>query len=312
MLTPVDIENKEFTKAFRGYDVYEVEEFMKSLVADYEKLYRENGELKEKNALLNDAIGNYKGMEETMQNAILVAQRTAEDIKQNAYERSETIVKDAERRAAEAVNNANRSISHLEKTYLSMQQEMNGFKAKMSALLSTYMQLLSELPEQAVTQGRMQPAAPAEPISYAAPAETPVEAPAKAPVDVAAAKPTPAPADEPDQEDTNTFTLPLVTPPTAQETPAPPQTAAPLESSGFRTERKLNPVVEELLKKKKEEQQREEVRQTAEPDVKDKEPQPEETFSVTKDTIQKESKTVMSEINVEDLQTYDVFKDDTI
>ncbi len=316
MLTPVDIENKEFTKAFRGYDIYEVEEFMKSLVADYERLYRENGELKEKNALLNDAIGNYKGMEETMQNAILVAQRTAEDIKQNAYERSETIVKDAERRAAEAVNNANRSISHLEKTYLSMQREMNGFKAKMSALLSTYMQLLNELPEQAAAQSQMQPAAPAEPVSPAAPADRPAETPAdpsaKTPADMPAAKPTPAPADEPDQEDTNTFTLPLVTPAAAQESPAAPQTAAPAESSGFRTERKLNPVVEELLKKKREEQQREEARQAAEPDVKDKEPQPAEAFSVTKETIQKESKTVMSEINVEDLQTYDVFKDDTI
>ena len=46
MLTPVDIENKEFTKTFRGYDVYEVDEYMKDLVADYEKLYRENAELK--------------------------------------------------------------------------------------------------------------------------------------------------------------------------------------------------------------------------------------------------------------------------
>ena len=31
---------------------------MKNLVADYEKLYRENAELKEKNAMLNDAIGS--------------------------------------------------------------------------------------------------------------------------------------------------------------------------------------------------------------------------------------------------------------
>ena len=44
----VFVENKEFTKAFRGYDIYEVEEFMKGLVADYEKLYRDNAELKEK------------------------------------------------------------------------------------------------------------------------------------------------------------------------------------------------------------------------------------------------------------------------
>lgn len=48
MLTPVDIENKEFNKSFRGYDIDEVEEFLQTLVTDYEKLYRENASLKEK------------------------------------------------------------------------------------------------------------------------------------------------------------------------------------------------------------------------------------------------------------------------
>lgn len=283
MLTPVDIENKEFTKAFRGYDIYEVEEFMKSLVADYEKLYRENGELKEKNTMLNEAIASYKGMEETMQNAILVAQRTAEDIKQNAYERSETIVKDAERRAAEAINSANRSIGHLEKSYLNMQREMNGFKAKMSALLSTYMQLLSELPENAM------------PTASAAPAQ-----------EIPVPEPTSQPASEPvenlDKEDTNTFKLPII------DEEKKPEAASPVQKpaepvTGFSSERKLNPVVEELLKKKREEQQQSEQPVT---------PQAQQPFSVTKETIQKEPKATVSEINVEDLKAFDVFKDDTL
>lgn len=302
MLTPVDIENKEFAKAFRGYDVYEVEEFMKALVADYEKLYRENGELKEKNAMLNEAIGNYKGMEETMQNAILVAQRTAEDIKQNAYERSETIVKDAERRAAETVNTANHAISGLEKTYLGMQREMSGFKAKMSALLSTYMQLLNEMPEQSTvtSQGRFEPA----PAPTAPPSAVQPEA-----------------ADD-NKEDTNTFTFsmpkeaeekqpaeaPVWTPIPGAEKVQKPIASAPV--TGFQTERKLNPMVEELLRKKKEEQ---EAAQRAEAEQQQSaQPTADADFSVTKETIQKEPKTQMSSINVEDLKAYDVFKDDTL
>lgn len=277
MLTPVDIENKEFTKAFRGYDIYEVEEFMKTLVADYEKLYRDNAELKEKNAMLNEAIGSYKGMEETMQNAIMVAQRTAEDIKKNAYERSETIVKDAERRAAEAINNANRSISNLEKSYLSMQREMNGFKAKMSALLSTYMQLLSDLPEKPVSTPAVNMSIP-EPV-----AESSFQPKAEAPVA------------EPDKEDTNTFTLP-----SKEAESAPCEAAEALEQpaveptpakADFTIERKVNPVVEELLQKNREER----VQETG--------------FSVTKETIEKEAPI---SINVEDLKTFDVFSDDSI
>ena len=224
MLTPVDIENKEFTKTFRGYEIYEVEEFMKGLVADYEKLYRDNAELKEKNALLNEAIGNYKGMEETMQNAILVAQRTAEDTKKNAYERAETIIKDAERRAAEAISKANQSIANLEKTYLGVQSEMNGFKAKMSALLSTYIQLLSEMPEKASTK-TFESLTAQEPV---------VEA-----------------KDEIDQQNTNTFVFPSSNEEKEEETPGCVPEPLPT-NTGFEAERKPNPLVEELLQKRKE------------------------------------------------------------
>lgn len=277
MLTPVDLENKEFTKAFRGYDIYEVEEFMKDLIKDYEKLYRDNGELKEKNAVLSETINSYKGMEETMQNAILVAQRTAEDIKQNAYERSETIIKEAERKAAETVNNANRSISNLEKTYLNMQREMNGFKAKMNSLLSTYMQLLSDLPEKT-----------AVPFSNAN---------------------IPEPTNEPQAdvqavEDTNRFTLPSVAA-EQKETAEPaldvkPDAAPKAAEENFVPERKINPLVEELMQKNKEQAP------VLENEAKD------EPFSFVKQTVEKETAPEISTINLDEAKTFDVFSDDSL
>ena len=147
MLTPIDIENKEFSKAFRGYDSIEVDEFMRSLIADYEKLYRDNGALKEKNAILTETLENYKGMESTMQNAILVAQKTAEDIKQNAYERSNTITKEAEIKAGNIIREAEKRSGELEKEYSVLKKEMNTFKARMNSLLHTYLRLLDEMPD---------------------------------------------------------------------------------------------------------------------------------------------------------------------
>lgn len=147
MLTPVDIENKEFAKTFRGYDSIEVDEFMRTLVTDYEKLYRENGSLKEKNAVLSETLENYKGMETTMQNAILVAQKTAEDIKQNAYERSATIEREAEIKAKNIVSDAKQRATELEKECTHLKKEMNTFKARMNSLLQTYLKLLDDMPE---------------------------------------------------------------------------------------------------------------------------------------------------------------------
>ncbi len=300
MLTPVDIENKEFTKAFRGYDIYEVEEFMKSLVTDYEKLYRDNAELKEKNAVLNDAIGSYKGMEETMQNAILVAQKTAEDIKKNAYERSETIVKEAERRAAEAVNQANRSISNLEKTYLSMQREMNGFKAKMNALLSTYMQLLSELPEKGGVKGFSTLNVPELAEVEESVAESNYE----------------TTSEQEDQSNTTPFTLPSFTDlKKEEEAPgcvAEPAVMEPTSEIGFETERKINPIVEELLQKKKEQAQQEQVSAMSQISESPVEQAPIESFSVTKETVQSDPEATLSSINLNNLKHFDVFSDDSI
>ena len=48
MITPLDIENKKFSKQMvNGYNVDEVDEFLDEITADYEKLYKENKALKD-------------------------------------------------------------------------------------------------------------------------------------------------------------------------------------------------------------------------------------------------------------------------
>ena len=47
MLTPLDIQNKKFKKTLRGYDIKAVEEFLEEIMYDYEKVYKENVELKD-------------------------------------------------------------------------------------------------------------------------------------------------------------------------------------------------------------------------------------------------------------------------
>ncbi|MBR6640970.1 MAG: DivIVA domain-containing protein, partial [Clostridia bacterium] len=85
MLTPLEIENKTFGKqVVNGYSTAEVHEFMATLLRDYEQLYKENIEYKDKIEMLNQGIQHYKSIEDTLQNALIVAQGTAESVKQNA------------------------------------------------------------------------------------------------------------------------------------------------------------------------------------------------------------------------------------
>ena len=63
MLTPLDIENKKFSKQMmNGYNVAEVDDFLDELTADYEKLYKENADLKEKLDVANNNLTQYKSI----------------------------------------------------------------------------------------------------------------------------------------------------------------------------------------------------------------------------------------------------------
>ena len=66
MLTPMDIHNKEFKRGFRGYSEEDVDAFMNNIASDYEKVYREYCELKERCDSLQDKLTQYEKMEATM------------------------------------------------------------------------------------------------------------------------------------------------------------------------------------------------------------------------------------------------------
>ncbi len=100
MLTPIDIHNKEFTKGFRGYNETEVDEFLDQIVNDYEKLCRTNEELKERIARSERDVEQYKRLENSLQDTLLVAQRTAEEVtsaaRKFALETRESVAKECQ------------------------------------------------------------------------------------------------------------------------------------------------------------------------------------------------------------------------
>ena len=147
MITPVDLENKEFGKSFRGYDIDEVEAFLTELTKDYAKIYRENAGLKDKNAILTDAIENYKEMEETMRSAIISAQRTSEEIIKNAHDQADNIVKEAKIRAEAEYTKMDARIDALTRECAEIEGRSSLVRAKLRTVLNTYISMLDEFPE---------------------------------------------------------------------------------------------------------------------------------------------------------------------
>ena len=82
MLTPLDIENKKFSKQIvNGYNVEEVDDFLDEIGVDYAKKQKELNEVSKKVEELNASLEHYKNIEETLQNTLLMAQSTAEELK---------------------------------------------------------------------------------------------------------------------------------------------------------------------------------------------------------------------------------------
>lgn len=146
MLTPLEIENKTFNKQIvSGYNVEEVKHFMSELLSDYEKLYKENIEYKDKLEVLNQGIQHYKSIEDTLQNALVVAQGTAETVKSNAKVEADNIIKEAEINAQKSVENINKQVVQKQLQLDEAKKQFDVYKAKMEALLISQLEILKEV-----------------------------------------------------------------------------------------------------------------------------------------------------------------------
>lgn len=105
-LTPLDIQKKEFKKSFRGFDETEVKDFLEKVSEAYEKIYKENQQLKEEIKILSERVRGYEDLETTLKKAIVLAEKTAEEVRINAEKEKEIILKEAESKAKEIISDA--------------------------------------------------------------------------------------------------------------------------------------------------------------------------------------------------------------
>ena len=125
MITPLDIQNKEFKKSMMGYKTKDVDGYLDFINTDYEKLYRENVELKDKIGVLTDQIKQYNSLEETLKNTLVVAQSTADEVTKSARKKSNLIVEEAELKAKNKVNDALDEVKHIKIEYEQLKKEID-------------------------------------------------------------------------------------------------------------------------------------------------------------------------------------------
>ena len=160
MITPLDIENKKFYKQMvNGYNVEEVDEFLDEVMVAYEKLYKENIELKKNAEELHNDVGQYKNIESTLQSTLVIAQKTADEVKETAEKqakqvideansKAEQIVREAELAAKEKTADIDNQIIAREKELVELKKKFEVYKAKMESLLISQLELIKDITEE--------------------------------------------------------------------------------------------------------------------------------------------------------------------
>lgn len=142
MLTPIDVQAKTF-KSGMGYSKADVDTFLTNLYADYETLYRDNMELKNKMALLNESLSRYKDIEKSLQKALVLAETTSEETIAAAKTNAAVIEQEARVKADAIVADAKAEMENLRSTTVELIQRYESYKAQYKALAAAQMDLLN-------------------------------------------------------------------------------------------------------------------------------------------------------------------------
>ena len=158
VLTPLDIHNQEFRRALRGYSADEVDDFLDRVVADFEALLKENAQLRQDIEDLRGRVEQYRQLENTLHNALIVAQETAEEVKQSARREAQLIVREAEEEAARMVKASEGRVHDTEERLVVVQRETAAFRAQVRSQFEAQLEMLrGDLPAPGASRREVRP-----------------------------------------------------------------------------------------------------------------------------------------------------------
>lgn len=144
MLKPMDIHNKEFKKSMRGYDAEEVDEFLDEIIVDYEKMQREIDMLKTQLSNYSENMNNYREKEISLNNALVSAQRFADQLKQDAEGRAAEIIAQAEEEAQKIIGNTEEKYNKVLNDYTTLASRYHDAKETLKEYFQNQIQMLDQ------------------------------------------------------------------------------------------------------------------------------------------------------------------------
>lgn len=140
-MTPLDIRNRTFRKGIRGYQCEEVEKFLEEVSQEFELAYTENFELKEKTKELETEISHYRQIETTLQQTLVLAQQTADEVKEAARQEAALILREAEHEKSKKVSEAQKKWEEIEEEIQALARKRDLLRTQLKSFLLAHLDL---------------------------------------------------------------------------------------------------------------------------------------------------------------------------
>ena len=141
-ITPMDIEQQEFSKSFRGYNEEEVDDFLDKIVKDYEELINENVRLNEEIERMQEKLKEFSEIEETLRSALLNAQKSAEEMKGRVESEAKIIIEKAELEAKSLKQQVFQREDLVKNEIDNLRRYKFTFKEKFKSMLNLYLKMI--------------------------------------------------------------------------------------------------------------------------------------------------------------------------
>jgi cell division initiation protein len=148
-MTPLDIRQKRFEVAFRGYSKKEVEGFLELTASEFEEVVRENISLKEELKRTQARLETHVEREKTLQETMVTAQRISEDVKAQARKEAEVKVAEAELQGEKIVAAAHGRVVDLKGEIAELKRQKVQFESQLEQVIEAHRKLLETFKTQA-------------------------------------------------------------------------------------------------------------------------------------------------------------------
>jgi cell division initiation protein len=141
-ITPLDIRQKRFESAFRGFSKREVEAFLELLAGEFEEVVKENIAAKDSLKRLQLELDQHKERERTLQETMVTAQRISEDLRHAAKKEADIILADAEHQAEKIVQDAHQKLVQVVADINELKRQRLQFESQVRSVVDSHLKLL--------------------------------------------------------------------------------------------------------------------------------------------------------------------------